>query len=577
MGVPAHNYATEIDSFLETLYGGNTGFIYAPTKGESGYWQPYFFKWPEQKTAIVTHLLSQSEDKDCYVSPSIFKAPSDKKVAWKGSHHVWVEFDGNAPSSPPDGIPNPSIRIQSSVDGHEHWYWRLGQFETDFNALEGLAKQLTYTLDADKSGWDCSQVLRPPGTLHRESKRRVRLLAANNSSVTYESFKNLVTVPEAAVANTNFENLPDVQVVIAKYKWPEEAIALFRKPGQPVGSRSSAMTALGFFCIEMGMTNEEAYSILLNADDRWGKYKYRSPRDRAKRLVGIISHCRGKKELDAELHLSERESFISLGDFRNTDIKVKWLYQDFLTEKGLGIISAAPGIGKSTLSIRMGISTCLGKDFLIWKNSAGPGKRVGFVSLEMAGLECKKFIDDMWPSLSDEEKAVVERNFFLLPLGYSLPLASKDAQQMIMDEIDKHKIDFLIIDSLKAATGLDERKLDAFFDWLNKHVRNERGCTGWLIHHNRKPPNEGPRKPRGLEDLYGDTFIGAHPTTVVTLHRSSSKAIEVIPLKIRLAQETDPFSIERAPHLDFKVAQQHLDRNAEEEKEKPSEPNLFGQ
>jgi len=313
------------------------------------------------------------------------------------------------------------------------------------------------------------------------------------------------------------------------------------------------MTALGFFCVEMGMSNEECYVVLLNADDRWGKYKNRNPTDRAKRLVGIISHCRGKKELDAELRLSERESFVSLGDFRQADIKIKWMFTNFLTEQGLGVLSAAPSAGKSTLSIRLGVSVVLARDFLVWHSAMEAGKRVGFLSLEMDGMECRHFIETMWPSFTPEERDRIDKNFFLLPLGYGLPLSNKDAQQMIADEVDRHELDFLIIDSLKAATGLEERKLDNFFDWVNRHIRAQRKTTVWLVHHNRKPANEGPRKPRGLEDLYGDAFIGAHPSTVVSLWKRGKNFLDVLPFKIRLAEEVDPFTIRREKHLDFKV------------------------
>jgi hypothetical protein len=123
---------------------------------------------------------------------------------------------------------------------------------------------------------------------------------------------------------------------------------------------------------------------------------------------------------------------------------------------------------------------------------------------------------------------------------------------------------------------LDERRLDTFFDWINRRVREERGCTVWLIHHNRKPANEGPRKPRGLEDLYGDTFIGAHPTTVVSLWRKSKGILEVLPLKIRLAEEQDPFEIKRENHMDFSIYNTAVDKHAEEEpEEKVEDSNAF--
>jgi hypothetical protein len=305
----------------------------------------------------------------------------------------------------------------------------------------------------------------------------------------------------------------------------------------------------------MGMTNEECYAILLNADDRWGKFKNRSPEDRAKRLIGIITHCRGKKAVSNELNLSESETFVKLGDFLNTKLEVKWVYKDFITEQGLGTISAQPGVGKTTLSIRLGMSVILKKDFLVWKSEIKDQKKVGFLSLEMASIECMKFINDMWPSFTPAEQEIIKENFFILPIGYSIPLGSEEYQQKILEQVDQHSIDFLIIDSLKAATGLDERRLEKFYEWVNKTLRGDRGITVWIVHHNRKPPNDGqPRKPRGLDDLYGDTFIGAHPSAVISLWKNGRGTLEVIPLKIRLAAEVGAFYLKRAPHLNFEVA-----------------------
>lgn len=573
MSEAAVNYSSEVEGFLDSLFEGQDGYVYSPTKNSAtGYWQPYFFKWPQQKTAIITHILDQTAHKDCYVAPSLFKAPSDKKQAWKGSNFVWIEFDGNAPDNLPDGIPNPSIRIQSSTKGHEHWYWRLDTFEKEYEVIEGLSKRLTYTLDADKSGWDASQVLRPPGTIHHDSGRRVRLLSANQQPKSIADFKNLVEPPESVVLDTNFTDVPDSATVVAKYKWDKEAWDLFQKTSQPTGSRSSAMTRLGFHCIEMGMSNEECYSILYNADERWGKFKHRPPADRAKRLVGIITHCRSKKELEVELNLSEREPAYLLGDFLDTQLNVKWIYSDFLSEQGFGIISSAPGIGKSTLSLRLGFHTALGRDFLFWKNAIKSGRRVGFFSLEMAGIEVKKFIKDMLPSFTPEEQEILRKQIVIFPLGYAMALDEKKNQQHIMDIIDQYELDFIIIDSLKAATGLDEKRTDKFMDWVNKDIRNERKATMWLIHHNRKPPNEGPRKPKDLSDLYGDTFITAHPTVVISLWRKAQGVLEVIPLKVRLAAETKAFTIVRKEHLDFEI-KETLSLHEEDNEEGKGEPD----
>lgn len=429
------NHSKEITEFVDTLFSTeDKGYAYSPTKDEHGDWETHFFKWPQKRQELILHILTHSLDFDVYLSPSLFKAPSAKQQAWKGTHYVWIEFDGNVPEKLPKGIPEPSIRVQSSEQKHEHWYWRLQEFNTDGSSIAGLCKSLTYTLDADKSGWDYNQVLRPPGSLHQESTRRVRLLGKSDSTYSFADFKGLVKLEDIKSEVGVSKDLPELKATVAKYSWDADAWDLFNKETQPVGARSSAMTRLGFHCVEMGMSNDECFTILFDADERWGKYKHRSPEDRAKRLTGIISHCRGKKELDAELRLTDRDGFVSLGDFRTSDIKVKWLYDQFLTERGLGIISASPGIGKTTVSIRLGFNAALGLDFFIWKYVGESGRRVAFLSLEMSGVECSKFITDMWPSFNKEQQDVLDKNFFLLPLGYSLPLADKKHQQAILDE-----------------------------------------------------------------------------------------------------------------------------------------------
>ena len=575
----ASQHLTEVESFLDSLFEDQAGYIYTPTKNpKSGYWQQYFFQWPEQRDQVITHLLDQTTSKDCYVAPSLFKAPSDKKSAWKGTNYIWTEFDGNAPANTPDGIPAPTIRIQSSEAGHEHWYWRLDNFETDHRVVEGLAKRLAYTLDADKSGWDCSQVLRPPGTVHRESRKRVRLLRATDKKHSIGDFTNLVDVnDEPVVANTKFEDIPAIQEVVAKYKWEKDAWDLFQKPSQKVGSRSSAMTRLGFHCVEMGMTNEETYSVLYNADERWGKFKTRPPKDRAKRLNGIIIHCRSKKSLNKQLSLSEEdiERFVSVSDFMQREIKVEWLFEGFMQKNPFAVIGSLPGIGKSTMAMRIGACLVLQKDFLHWKNKTQKSMKVGFLSLEMDDMECAGYVEELMTSMTPEEKEIFSHQFYLVGRGYDMPLFEDKWQQNILDEIDRLELDFIIIDSLKAAGGLTEKKGEAFFNWIRKSVRADRGVGVLLIHHLRKATNgDGASRKPEISDLYGDTFISQHATTAWGLHpKPASGNIEMCYFKVRLAKKWDNFSIKRLDGMVYQVVNGGVDESPVGPSKKEGEMN----
>lgn len=574
------NPISEIEEFLNLLFEGEVGYVYAPTKDPNlaidavGYWNDKMFKWPQKRQELIQHILTTSETHDSYVAPAVFKAPNPKKQGFKHSRFIWCEFDGNAPKMLPKEVPEPTIKVQSSVDKHEHWYWRLQEPLTDQNSLENLSKNIAYMLEADKSGWDCNQVLRPPGSIHQESNRRVKFLNKSTEAYSLGAFAKVIVASVADLSLAKFSEIPDATEVIQKYKWPEDARDLFNKETQPIGARSSAMTRLGFHCIEMGMSNEEAYSILFHADERWGKFKNRSPEDRRKRLLGIITHCRSKKEVEAEVTIYERDTFLSLGDFLSADIKVDWLFSDFLPLKGMGIIGARPGVGKSTLSLRMCTNVALGQDFLIWKNSAGPMK-AGFLSLEMGAIENKKFILDMLPSFNETQLASLKDNFFLLPLGYAAALSDDKVQRGLLDEIERTGIQFLVVDSLKAATQLDEQKLDKFYNFIDREVRDKRGVTVWIIHHNRKADKDQGSE-RSLDDLFGDTFIAAHPTTVIMLTKTAIKdELRVHTVKNRLAEESDPFLVKRTKNLEFTKTKENPVTTKKEAEENDGQPGIF--
>ena len=559
----AGSYETEISLFLDTLYGAprsaecKEGWVYTPTKDRtSNFWQEYYFQWPQQKEQIITHLLDMTKTKDCYVAPSIFKAPSAKKSAFGGTNYVWLDFDGNAPKNPPDGIPAPSIRIQSSKPGNEHWYWRLNEFETSREVVEGLTKRLAYTLDADKSGWDCNQVLRPPGTIHRTTRQRVRIVTQNDSVVSFADFINLVEVDTSEEFEIDIDETRSVNLteVFAKYKWSKEALELFNRPKQVVGARSSALTRLGYHCFEMGMENEEAYAVLLNADDRWKKFANRD--DRAKQLTKILNYCKHELARKKQFELTEETviDFIPAGQFVNIDIKAEWVFEEFMQAVPLAVIGSLPGVGKSTMGMRLGACLATGKDFIKWANKTDKKMRVGFVSLEMDTMECVQYTKEIRSSLSGEELEWFDNNFHIFSLGYDLPLDDPKWQQKLGDEIDKHKLDFLIIDSISAATTTSESSVDNFFQWLRKDIRATREVGVLLIHHFRKTVNgDGKDRKPTISDLYGGLSVSRLATSAWGLHECDNGQIEMIHFKGRLAPKWHDFKITRAPGLAYIV------------------------
>lgn len=542
-------YTTEIQQFVELLYGDREGYVYAPVKRPDGRWQEFYYSWPEQKEDLVKKILSRSRLGDAYIAPALLSDKSPKPEAFKSSQFVWMEFDGNAPKDLPKDVPAPTLRIQSSTSKHEHWYWRLDEPLTDIDSLQEINRSLTYVLDGDKSSWDGTQVLRPPGTKHFESSRRVKVLSSESKSYGLGAFAKIL-VAQADKVSVEITETAGLQETLEKLN--VEGQKLFARKSHPKGSRSSAMTRLAYHCVESDLSDNEIYAILLDADDRWGKFKTRHPDSRHRALTELIVYCRSNKLQKTDVAISDREEFMSLKDLRKKDVKVQWLFENLLPVAGLGVIGSRPGIGKSTLSMRLGFSALTGLSLFsdFWATSTRMN-RVGYLSLEMAILEVKHFVDSMWPSLSDDHAKMIEENFFVLPLGYSMMLGNKEAQKWLLQEVKRTGIDFLIIDSLKAATRMDESMLDSFFEWINREIRVNLGITVWIIHHNRKDDkNQG--EERTIDDLYGDGFITAHATSVIILTKRDIDTLVVHPVKIRLATEIEPFTLHREEHLNFR-------------------------
>lgn len=167
----ATDYTTsELSEFFDYMWGmepvAKTQFVYLPVK-EDGTWRSFMFAWPRQRGAVIRHVLKwAATGADTYFAPALFKVARPTKENVLGSWVLWVDLDGNAGQVDLDllSVPKPTLRVQSSLPGHEHWYWRLDTFLSDPQLLEDRNRALTYMLHADSSGWDADQVLRPVGT-----------------------------------------------------------------------------------------------------------------------------------------------------------------------------------------------------------------------------------------------------------------------------------------------------------------------------------------------------------------------------------------------------------------------------
>lgn len=576
-----------LSEFFDFIWADTEGYVYLPTLNrKTDEWKKVFFEWPLHKDHIIKHVLSGSaKGLDVYYGPALFKKgalkPTKENVL--GTHVLWTEFDGAAPtfsdhgtteappldgeavSGPPSAVPAPSLRVQSSKDGHEHVYWKLDEFCKDLKWFEDRNRSITYSFRADTSGWDATQILRPPFTSnYKDSNNPLPVTVARITANQYptEQFEPLKPPPQLVTEAIGIGDLPEVTGLIAKYVWDDAHFKMFMDPAIPEGQRSSALMRLGYFCIEAGMSNEEAYAILYNADERWGKYKGRN--DQKRRLVDIIDRARQKhpnplseltfRGLQADDKKVEQGKPLVYGfkDFLASEVHVDWVIEGLLEEGGFGMLASMPGVGKTQMSIQLGMCVALGMPFIGWEVPR-PRKVVVF-SLEMSHVALKMFLETIAGGYTPEQHEILQENFILIPLGEAMPLDRPEVMKFVETILDEIQPDGIIIDSvIKLSGGELSDKTASALNEKYAHLRSRyNNCFIWLIHHNRKA-NENNKKPTELSDVYGTVFLTSEMTSVLILWRDNShpNKVEVIPVKSRLAAMRTPFTVTRTEHLTF--------------------------
>lgn len=541
-----------IEDFLEFLYHGLDGWIYSATKdlkiepNKSGYWTQYFFQWPEQKLEIINHIEIQAKTLDVYIAPALFKDPSSKKEYIKYSQVIWVELDGKLPTE--KNLPEPSYKIQTSDENHQHWYWKVSDVITNSDIIELYNKSITYNTDgADASGWDANQVLRIPGTFNYKRNNDVVIVSNTDNKIDQDNLNSLPQL-NTKTAEINTSNIPDVTQVILKYSWPKQVGDLYLTPQPPECERSTYIVRLAYYCAEIGMDNAEILSILINADERWGKFRDRG--DRLRRLSEIISIARFKYPSNKTNNLLPYIGALSL---IKSERKLKWIIPNFLESKGSLLLTGPSGVGKTQFSLNIAIALALGKSILDY--SIAKQYKILFVSLEMNEEAIQLFLALITKTLPVELLNILEKNLIFLPLGEPLYLNSQEQQKSLISLIQEIKPDGLFIDSLGAAISGDlsrRENVQPYLDWCDR-LRNQFNLFTWVIHHHRKA--NGPNtKPNKLDDVYGDQYIVNRATGVHCLWGSKKRdIIELSALKTRMSRLPNPFLVKRNEDLTFSL------------------------
>ena len=163
------------------LYGSQRGLIGvhsalrpAPGSKQLSRHRSRFFDYPYHARAAADWCRGNSESGlEAYFCAHLLLAKRRIKANAAPVLALWADADGAALT--PDS-PEPTAIVESSP-GRAHLFWRLTRPISPLRAEE-LNRRLLLAVGADRSGWDLSQLLRPPGTKNRkyEDAPTVRLL-----------------------------------------------------------------------------------------------------------------------------------------------------------------------------------------------------------------------------------------------------------------------------------------------------------------------------------------------------------------------------------------------------------------
>lgn len=512
---------SDLERFLTFLYENDAGYVYAPLKLKTGAWEQKYYQWPSQRQELIDWITLSKESGNVYVAPSLFSTKEAKKEHISHTNVAWLEFDGQKNIDFKD-VPQPDMIVQTSSETHLHCYWKIPK--TNSATVEQINRRLTYYLGADYSGWDSTQVLRPPETTNWKYNVPVKLLR-----LVVPFFKHKLekfdSAPDVAnpVVEVTYDSIEDAESILARHKLPQELETMVLRELAVEPNRSSFLMRAGYLLAAANLAEIEIISLLYRIDVRVKKFVGRE--DQLRRLAEIASiAC-----LDAskQMHI---EGYSPL-EILNSKKVLEWIIEGWLHRNGIMLLSGAPGVGKTQFASYIAYKLAVGLGILGKETKCGPIP-VAFLSLEMEDVEFKYILEHQIKEWSEESIPLYDANFRIYVPDEERTFA---AYERILAT---HKPKVFIIDSLSelATDDLKEGEARVIMAWVRK-IRKEYDCAIILIHHNRKA-SDGNKRPRKLSDLYGSYIFGKLSETVISLwDLEKNNELEIDAFKVRFGSK----------------------------------------
>lgn len=408
---------------IARAWGAQRGYVFFPHidraeqvrtgQRRAGFHENRAFKWPQDRAAIIEHMRAH-EGHDLYWCPSMFEGPDRKTELGMDEHALWADLD----EADPRGLRgNQDFRPTVAWESSPGRYQGLWLGNPDIGSFQGASsagnenQRLSYYLDADKSGWDTTQLLRIPGWPNHKPEHVEenggkppigKLLWERGPMYEMDDFKALPAVKGALTADKLGEIIEseidgiDRHAVISriKLKLNQRARELISARAA-AGDRSDNLWYLIRCLADAGCTVQEIVAVAKATV--WNKFDGRS--DEMKQLITEATKAIHQRAPELTEVLEEEQAPkpkpSRLAAFLKDVKPPEWLIEGIATEGSVGFVAGAPKSFKSWLALDMALSVATGALFLDYFKVVKPGP-VLYIQEEDSAIVIKSRSRKIW-------------------------------------------------------------------------------------------------------------------------------------------------------------------------------------
>ncbi len=269
-----------------------------------------YFAWPNERERAQRWIKREafSKGRETYHCAHLLRRRRRLKDNAAPLLSLYVDGDG---AKVPEHLPPPGAVVESSC-GREQFYWPLTQ-PVSPGVGEQLNMRLAYAMGADKSGWDLTQLLRPPGTpnFKYESAPMVRLLELADARHDSAEFDRLL--PPLAEEEPNGARSPrpeDIGPVPDLSRLSRRMQNLIRhgNPGEYL-SRSEADMAACVAMFGASYSEAEVWAVMTDPANGISEKFFEMGRHGERYLALTIGKAKDRAEASPRLRLRSRKVY----------------------------------------------------------------------------------------------------------------------------------------------------------------------------------------------------------------------------------------------------------------------------